>query len=340
MKHIHAPSRNRHSVRRHILILLTAILITMLLSGCQLVLPAFYYSKEVLITFRQKDVSPDGEYEVVVYDKGVPLTYHTVRVQLLHNGEVLETFDDDLYDNGGYGEIETVWYPHGADVLLSGKEQREPSHHGLPFDTGSYTGMNTAEEAADVLKARYGEDTAFILEDGSWFVFRVGDVPFRVKNDVILTDNYEDTKILMERTEEYFENTEYPHEFRWKESGLSVSKAPYLIPYITLPMYPEEYPIPNSDDYRAAMIREWLYESGGLVDMTKMKQEDIDWFFSYFWLYQGTVNRHTESGERLVNFREYYGNSGFNFRDLSNWGMLTYAVRSIFGLSTPGFGSI
>ena len=194
-------SRQHNSFRKIEILFLALVLIIITCSSCQAVFLLSVLTNDMIITERQKDVSPDGNYAVVYKNVGDALIFgpQKVRVQFLHQGKVISSFDDEIADDGGSGQVETVWYPHGADAILMGCEQR-PSHHGFSFDPETDVGMNTQEEAVSVLKERYGDEVLFLHEDGEYFLFQLGEISFRVKNDVTLTDNYEETKKLMEES--------------------------------------------------------------------------------------------------------------------------------------------
>jgi len=126
------PKRKGMKIGLVILAVVSSVVLTMLVIGTCIVIVIVYIS-DYRVTERTTDQSPDGEYSVLyqnIGEAGFPFGPIKVRVSFYHGTELIDSYEDEISDDGGTGWTETVWYDYGADTILMGSEM-QPKHHEL-----------------------------------------------------------------------------------------------------------------------------------------------------------------------------------------------------------------
>ena len=127
--------RSRGKIAKRVAIVLAAVIGTVFLLGASLA-GCFIYVTEYRLTERQTDTSPDGQYAVQYQNIGEPdwpFGNAHIKVTVRRGGKVIASFKEDVADDGGGGQVKTVWNTHEVIVILDGDEQ-EPSYHYIPLD--------------------------------------------------------------------------------------------------------------------------------------------------------------------------------------------------------------
>lgn len=298
------PKRKGMKIGLVILAIVSSVVLTMLVIGTCIVIVIVYIS-DYRVTERTTDQSPDGEYSVLyqnIGEAGFPFGPIKVRVSFYHGTELIDSYEDEISDDGGTGWTETVWYDYGADTILMGSEM-QPKHHEFGFESYDVSSIYTVDEAEEMIKTRLGEGIIFEYEEKGIFRFRFNDIPFVVRNTLTLPDNYEEISEFMKYTEDFFGGAEMPYSVKWVESGMSLTEAPCLIPEITFKSY--DYEI--SDGFHIDHLSQWMYQTGKRPDIPS---EDVAWYYSYFYI--------VRDGEKeLIHLPDYIELHSSDFWDLS-----------------------
>lgn len=85
---------------------------------------------------RLEEISPDGAYQLEILNVGstVPFTPQKIEVVLFQIQDPFQRteFQTQIVDDGGPGQIETLWLADGVRLTFSGQEQ-SPAVYILPF---------------------------------------------------------------------------------------------------------------------------------------------------------------------------------------------------------------
>ena len=247
-----------------------------------------------------RETSPDGRYELLFQAKGEadwPFGSSHARITLYDGKEIITRFDEDIADDGGafrQSNYSVEWYPAGVVVTLMGSEQADDVHE-LLFDGSQDFGGYTKDEAAQILKDRYGiKDIKSISLNGDLFWVQGDRVKFLAENTLSLPDSYamEAFKAITDRifSDKLQRGVEWK-EIREGETATDIVYQPVV----------------------------WLY--GGSQELTRYCSDVCDWlsfclaelpYGKFKDVYMGFIPGIRENDQQVFYYNDFFRTDGFD----------------------------
>ena len=178
---------------------ITNIILCVVLSLLAVLLALFLFWKYVTswkITTVGVEKSPDEQYSIVFQSVGEakwPFGPSRAKVTLKNGNRTVETFHEDIYDDGGQFRPENYsveWMNYGVVITFMGCEQSDKEVELFYDGRASFMGY-TDEEIRTILKDRYNiKKIDTIIKDGARYTIKADGIVFCADASLAFHDSY------------------------------------------------------------------------------------------------------------------------------------------------------
>ncbi|MCR5033556.1 MAG: hypothetical protein K6A92_11940, partial [Lachnospiraceae bacterium] len=193
----------------------------------------FIYEVRYKVTFVGREVSPDGEHNVLfqaVGEPDFPFGASHGKITVYEGETKLTTFQEDISDDGGMfrpANYKVEWMPAGVVITFMGSEQADREVEVYFDGRDSFEGYSD-EEITEILQQRYDiGNVDAILRNGEKLTIKADGITFCGTNHLALHETYR-----QEKFKAFTESIFGEHLYRglsWKtEQGKEVTDITYI----------------------------------------------------------------------------------------------------------------